>query len=159
MDCIVTGFPAPVTATLSPTTEGNRNTSTGTDGPFYFVTRVTHIISTCNSNIAYTCTGKVGFIQQNVTATPRCRKCANEQPELGLQSRPFYWLIHTVIATIHANLTDSNFHNLASTPITPLHVHGGDHGYSILLISCQLYSPIACVAVIMATPPDFLPAI
>ena len=66
---------------------------------------VTQITSTCNSSIAYTCTGEVEFIQQNVTATPGCRKCANEQPELGLQSRSFYWLIHTVIATIHAGRT------------------------------------------------------
>ena len=35
-------------------------------------------------SIAYTCTGEVEFIQQNVTATPRCCKYANEQPEFGL---------------------------------------------------------------------------
>ena len=74
VDCVAAGYPAPVVATLSSTTRGNRISETGTDGPFHFVRRVTHVLSTCNSTTIYTCIGMAGSSQKSVNVK-LCGKC------------------------------------------------------------------------------------
>ena len=75
VDCVATGYPGPVTATLSPTIEGIRNLINDTDAPVHFVRRASLIFPTCNSSTTYTCIGMAGSSQQSLNATPVCRKC------------------------------------------------------------------------------------
>ena len=74
VDCVATGYPGPVTATLSPTTRDSRNLINGTDTPFQFVRRALFIFLTCNSSMTYTCIGMAGSSQQSLNATPVCCK-------------------------------------------------------------------------------------
>lgn len=57
---VVTGYPAPVIAILTPTSGNIGNSANCSVSPFHFVRRVRYTIPSCNSDITYTCTRIAG---------------------------------------------------------------------------------------------------